>query len=225
MGFSLAHVDAEIGILARPIRHLPTVQLGKQRAQGLVVVAQNHHSIERHPIHELEERPLDVLHVAIAVHVLAINVRHHGQNRRQLKKGPVALVRLGNQVVGITQPRVRTHRIHAPTHDNRGIEPAPGEYRRDHGRGRRFAVHPGDRDAVLQAHQFRQHFRAADHGNELLVRSRDFGIVRRDGGTGHHDFGAHDVVRSVAFENYGAELGQPLRNRRALQIRARNLVS
>ena len=67
--------------------------------------------------------------------------------------------------------------IDAAADDERGIEMRGGQNGRDDGGGGGFAVRAGDGDAVFQAHQFGQHFRARDDRNFRLVRFDDFGIV------------------------------------------------
>ena len=43
-------------------------------------------AVERHPVHELQKGPLHIVHVAVAVHVLAVKIGHHRENRRKLQK-------------------------------------------------------------------------------------------------------------------------------------------
>ena len=177
----------------------PALHAGEQPPQIVVVVAGDDHSVERHRVHELQEGLLHVVHVAIAIHVLAIDVGHHREDRRELQERAVALVGLGHQVLRLAQPRVGAHRIDAAADDHRGIESAGGQHRRNHRRGRGLAVHAGDGDAVFQAHQLGQHLGALDHRNVLLVRGDDFGIVAMDGRADDDDFRAGDVLGAMAF--------------------------
>jgi len=65
-------------------------------------------------------------------------------------------------------------------------------------------VHPGDGDAILQAHKLGQHLGAADDRDVLLAGLRHLGIVGRDGGVGHHDLGARHVFRPMPFRDLRA---------------------
>jgi hypothetical protein len=54
--------------------------------QPLIVMAKNGHAIKRHAINEIQKRLLHISHIAIAIHVLAIDICYRGQDRRQLKE-------------------------------------------------------------------------------------------------------------------------------------------
>src|SRR5262252_3693503 len=77
-----------------------------------------------------------------------------------------------------------------------------------------------DGDPVLEPHQLGEHLRALDYGNVLVASRCDFGIVAADGGAGHYDFRSGHVFRAVPLKNDGAQLAQPLRDRRRLEIRS-----
>jgi hypothetical protein len=83
--------------------------------------------------------------------------------------------------LGFAEAGVRSEGVDASANDYGGIEPATGENSGNHGSGCGFAMHSGDSDAVLQAHQFGQHFGALDDGNVEGVGVGDFWIVGRDG--------------------------------------------
>ena len=54
---------------------------------------------------------LHIIHVAIAIHVLAVEIRHDGEDRRQLEERSVAFVSLGNKVLRGAELCVRTQRV------------------------------------------------------------------------------------------------------------------
>ena len=184
----------------------------QQPPQRQVIIAGNNHAIKRNALHEFEKRPANVAHVAIAVHVLAVNVRDHRKNRRKLQKRPVAFVRLGNQILRLAEARVRAHRIHPPSDHNRRIEAACGQHSRDHRSRSRLPMHPGNRDAVLQPHQFRQHLSALDHRNMQPASFGNFGVINRDRGTGHDNIRTGNIASSVSFESRRPQSRKPLRN-------------
>ena len=126
----------------------------------------------------VEEGLLDVGHVAVAVHVLAVEIGDHGEDGRELEEGAVALVGLGDQILRAAQPGVGAERVDAATHDDGGIESAGGEHRGNHRGGGGLAVHAGDGDAVFEAHQLGQHLGALNDGNLAGARLDYFGIRR-----------------------------------------------
>ena len=79
-------------------------------------------------------------------------------------------------------------------------------------------MHAGDGDAVLQAHQLRQHFCALNDRDGLRVRRQDFRIVGAECGGGHDDVRAGDVGGGMAFENGGAQAEQAVGDRRPFQV-------
>ena len=66
---------------------------------------------------------LHVAHVAIAIHVLAIDVRDDGKNRRELQKRAVALVGLGDKVLRLAKASVRSHGVDSSADDTVGSSP------------------------------------------------------------------------------------------------------
>ena len=89
-----------------------------------------------------------------------VHVLHHAhrQNRRELKKRSVALVRLHNHEVAAAEASVGANGIAPPADDHRGIESGILHHRRNHGGGAGLAVRSGHGHAVFQTHQFGQHF-------------------------------------------------------------------
>src|SRR5438874_4250283 len=85
-------------------------------------------------------------------------------------------------------------------------------------------MHPGDCNAVLETHEFSQHFRARDHRNVLSTCSLDLGIVPCNRRTGHYNFRAGDVLYSVSDEDDGSKTGETLRYLRVAQVRTRDLI-
>ena len=104
----------------------------QQTPQHRVIIAADDHAIKRNTLHKFEERTANVVHVAVAVHVLAVNVRDHRENRRKLQERPVAFVRLGDEILRLAQTRIRAHCVHAPSNHDRGIEATSGQHGCDH---------------------------------------------------------------------------------------------
>ena len=81
---------------------------------------------------------------------------------RELQERAVALVGFGDQVLRLAEAGVRAHGIDAAADDHGGVESAGGEHCGDHRGGGGLAMHAGDGDAVLQAHEFGEHLGALD---------------------------------------------------------------
>ena len=120
---------------------------------------------------------LDVGHVAVAVHVLAVEVGDDGEDGRELEEGAVAFVGFGDEVLRGAEAGVGAEGVDAAADDDGGIEAAGGEHAGDHGGGGGFAVHAGDGDAVFEAHELGQHFGALDDGDFAGAGLDDFRIA------------------------------------------------
>jgi hypothetical protein len=127
-----------------------------------VRVIEAHHSeaIERDAARELDERVFDLFVRAVMIEVLGIDVRDHGDGRREAQERAVAFVRLGDEQISRAEPRIRAERRHLAADDDGGIEPGRAQDSGDERRGGRLAVRTGDGDAVLHAHELGQHLGA-----------------------------------------------------------------
>src|SRR6516165_7403128 len=71
-GGSALHVaDEEIGAITRAVSDNATAYGRQHAAQIFVVIAGNHHAVERNVVEEIDEGSLDVGHIAVAIHMLA----------------------------------------------------------------------------------------------------------------------------------------------------------
>jgi hypothetical protein len=104
--------------------------------------------------------------------------------------------------------------------DDGGIEAAGGQHRGDHRGGGGLAVHAGDGDSILEAHQLGQHLGALNHGNLAGAGLDNLRIRHADSGAGDNDRGSGNVGGVVALVNGRAHLGQPVGHRPAAQIGA-----
>ena len=76
-------------------------------------------------------------------------------------------------------------------------------------RGGRLSVGPGDRNPHLHSHQFRQHLRSRDHGDQPLFGNVHLGVSSPDGGGDHHHIRLLDVLLPVAIADVAAQGGEP----------------
>src|ERR1700733_14606874 len=92
--YALPWLDVKVRAASRTVSDGAALNLRKHAAQNWIIVANHHHAVKRNAIHEVEKSAFDVAHVAIAVHVLAINICDHGENGRELEKRTIALIGL-----------------------------------------------------------------------------------------------------------------------------------
>ncbi len=59
----------------------PARDAGQDGAHGLVVGARNHGAVERHLVREVDEGLLEIGPAPVALHVLVVDVRNHGDRR------------------------------------------------------------------------------------------------------------------------------------------------
>ena len=219
------HAQHVIGMRRHAIGKHPPLHARQQRGELWIVDACRARAIKRNPLHEFEEGGFHVFHVAVAIHVFAIEIGDHGENGRKLEKGAVALIGLGNQVLRFAQTGVRTQRIH-PAADHHGwIKPTGGQHGGNHGGGRGLAMHAGHRDAVFEPHELGQHLGSLDDGYLALPRLHHFRVLLVDGGAGHHHPGAHHVAGRMALKNRRAKAAQAVGNAGTAQVGAGNGIA
>ena len=143
--------------------------------------------------------------MAVGIHVVGVDIGHHGDDRLQHQERRIGLVGLGHQEVTLAQPRVDSRRQQSAADDERRIETALGQHAGDEARRRRLAVRAGDRDALLQSHQLGQHQRTRHDRHATLARGQDFGIVGRDGSRHDNYIGPGNVARFVPGGDARAE--------------------
>ena len=165
-----------------------------------VVGARDHRAVERHLVGEVDERLLQVVEAAVALHVLVIDVRDHRDRRRQLQERPIALVRLGDHVARRCPSRaLLPNALSRPPITAVGSSPRALEHERDHRRRGRLAVRAGDGDAVAAAASARRASRrAGSPGSAARARLDDLRVVRPHRRRHDDDVGVADVARRRA---------------------------
>src|SRR5262249_1272771 len=146
-------------------------------------------------------------------------------NRRELQKGPVALVGFRYQILRLAEAGVRPQGVHPSADDYSGIKAPGGEDGRDHGSRSGLAVPTSDGNAALQAHEPAQHLSTWDHWYMQAAGFSHFGVVDGYRRTGDHYVRSGDVRGSMAIVDRGAQRCQPLGDGRGLHIGAGDLVA
>ncbi len=208
-----------------PVGDRAAADARRQAHQARVVGAEDDEAVERHPLGELDERGLEAGHRAVVIEVLLVQVRDHGDRRRQAHERAVGLVGLGDEELAVAQAGVGLERVDAAADDDRRVEPALEQDRADH-RGRRgLAVRAADGDAVLHAHQLGQHVGARDDRQAARDRGAQLGVVRLHRARVDDDLRALDVALVVAGEDAPARGDQAVGDLGRPQVRARHLVA
>ena len=178
-------------------------------------------AVERHTVHKLHKGLVQLVHaVVVGVHVVGVDIGHHGNHGREIQERGVRFVGLGHNILPAAELGVgaRSGELAA---DNEGrVEAGGGEDGGSEAGGGGFAVRTGNGDALAEAHNLRQHHGARNHRNACLAGSQHFRIVRLDGGGGNHHVHALDVLCRMAVEYLDAHIGQLARYRALRLIRA-----
>ena len=173
---------ADVGILAEAVAHGRASDLRQDLAHDLVVAAEHGEAVEREVVQELDEALLQFLEVAaVRAEVVVVDVGDDRDHRLQVQERGVALVRLGDEVAAGAELGVAAGALQESADHEGRVEAALGEDRSDEARGRRLAVRAGDGDALPEAHQFAEHFRATHDRDTRGDRRDELGVLRRHG--------------------------------------------
>ncbi len=152
-----------------------------------MVEAHHRETIKGQVFDERAEGFLDGVEGLEVIEMLGVDIGDHRDIGWKLEEGAVALVGLDHHPLAFAKAGVGAIGVDDAAVDDRGVERARVEQGR-HQRGRRrLAMRAGDRDALLEPHEFGQHFGAAHHRQASFARRREFGIVALDRGRDHDD--------------------------------------
>lgn len=199
--FLLENTHAEVCLSVFSVSVDPTLDARQHRAKALIVHTRRGRSIEGHAIHEFDKSSVYVFHVAVAIHVLAIQVCNDAQHGGEFQKGAVALVGFDDEVLRVSEPCIRAERVDTTADHNCWIKAAAGKYGGDHAGGRGLAVHAGDGYAVFQPHELGEHFGALDYGDFALASFENLRVCSADGGAGDDDVRCGSVGGGMALED------------------------
>ncbi len=157
--------------------------------------------------------------------MFAVDCSHNRDDGSEKQECAIAFIGFDDHVFAAPQARGGAQMIHAASHNERGVKSGGGENTRGHRRGCCLAVSPGDGDAVFQSHQLGEHFRARNYGNFVAMRFGNLGIVAAHGGGSYHDMRAENLFGLVAFENFRAQILEPLGDRGTLHVRSCDAVA
>src|SRR5579859_7026039 len=84
---TVQNFQAIVGLGGNSIGKDAAMRPGQDSSQQRIVDAGGHSSVEGYLVHEREEGGFDVGHVAVAVHVFAVEIGDDGQDGRELEEG------------------------------------------------------------------------------------------------------------------------------------------
>ena len=172
----------QIGLIACSIGHNAALNARNDRLDVWILKAEHRGAVKRHFVRKGHKCGLDLGQVRVMIEVFSVDGCNHCDGRGQLEKGPVALIRFGDDEIPLSKPGVGSKCVESSADHDCRIIPAVAQDRRDHGGGRGFAVAPGDRDSVLQAHQLGKHLRPGYDRYLPPLGFEDFHVVGSDGG-------------------------------------------
>src|SRR6185437_9766542 len=171
-------LNFKIHLRRSAVSNRPAANVRKNSLDIRIFHANDGGAIERNLVNELGKSSTNFVDRGVVIQMLPVDVRHNRDNRGQLQKRAVALVRLDNQELALADTRIRaTHGADPAAHNHGRVETGRIENRRHYGSGGGLSMTSGDRDAEFQAHQFSQHFAAGDYGNLEPARLCHFRVV------------------------------------------------
>ena len=202
-----AHVHgAHLGRLAKTVAGDGARDLAQDVLDAGVIGAQNGSAIKRHAVQKFDERAFQTAHiVAIGFHMIRVDIGHYGHHRQQVQEGCVRLIRLHHDVITAAQLGIGTGAVQAATNHKGGVQPGLRQHAGHQAGGGGFAVGAGNRNALLQAHQFRQHQRARHHWNTPGPCGHDFGVVCLHSSGGDHRVGGGHIGFGMAHIGLNAQ--------------------
>src|SRR5947208_16243928 len=103
----LIRLDQKIRVTAGAVGNRAALDLRKHAAQNRIVITNDCNSIKGYAIDKLKEGSFYVAHVAVAIHVFAVNIGNYREDRREPQERPVALIGFGDQILRLTRSRIR----------------------------------------------------------------------------------------------------------------------
>src|SRR4029077_4439485 len=206
--FELDVADDEIGLAGSTVGDDRALDVGNDGLDVGLIQAKNRRAVKGDAIDELHEGVLNVFERRILIEMLAVDGGDDRDHRRKQQEAAVALVGFDHKEFAFAEPSGGAGLIDATADNKCRIEMRGRKHRSHDGCCRGLSMRAGYRDAVLQAHQLRQHFGARYDWDFFLVRFGNFRIVRFDRGRSHYHMRAFDICGFVAFVNRGAEILQ-----------------
>ena len=197
----------------------------QNRGEQRVIDAGRDSAIERHAVHELDKRRFHVRHVAIAIHVLAIEVGDHARIGESLRKERSLSSASATRYCDLPEPRIRPHRVHRPPTTTVGSRPPPASTAAI----MEVVVVLPCMPATAMPYFSRINSASISArwitGHLLARASTTSGLGSLTAELTTTTAAPSDVCGSMAFKDRRAQAGQPLGDGRPLQVRAGDGIS
>ena len=176
--------------------------LRRNLTQNIIFKAKDSRAVLVRLIDKCAERLDDLLHRAVVIHVVVLDVRHNGNVRAQLQEGPVTLVRLGDEVAARTELCIRTKIRYLAADDDGRRYAHTVKCHADHRGGRRLAVRARDGDAVVLVDQCRVDIRAVQLWDAQIPRCNHLRVVVGNRRGDHDGIRTAHVLRTLTIRPY-----------------------
>ena len=164
---------ADVSLRAEAIgQQAPVREFREHPLHDRMINAQRGKAVERDVLHKALEGIAHTVERAVIVEVIGIDVGNDSDGCGQAQERAVAFVRFDDNPVARAEPRVRPISIDDAAVHHRRIETSGVEQRRNERCRRGLAIRAGDRNALLEPHDFGQHL-GASHERQFS-RTRRF---------------------------------------------------
>ena len=193
-------VGRYVRLRAQPVSDSPARHIWNHGLDVRIVETKHRGAVKRDLIHKVRKAAAHIFHVVVIIHVLAIDIGHHGDHRRQHEKRSIALIRFDDHQLALTEPRIRMIAAHDSANHKRWIEPGGSQHCGDHRSRGGLAMRTGAGDRVrLHAHKLGKHLSARNYRNRPATRFDDFRIVLTYCGGTNYDVSIAHVCRIMTF--------------------------
>ena len=191
-----------------------------------VVDAQHRAAVERQVMQEADERLLQSRKVVlIGLHVIGVDVCHHGNDRLQMEKRGIGFIGLDDDELAFSETRIRCRGVEAPPDHVGRIEARFGQHAGDQAGCGGLAMCTRHGDALLQAHQFGQHQCTRHDRNATIARGKHLGIIGTDRRRHHDRIRCRHIGGVMSDRDAHAQAGKALGGGVGAQIRPGHFVT
>src|ERR1043166_1286285 len=184
-----------MGILRKSVRDSSVSFRTQSNGVGIVNV------VEHCSARLIDEFPKDFFNrsqIGIKIEVLFLDIQNEGVLGMKAAQGAIAFVPFGNKIFAAPIPmRVRSEKRNFGADIMRRMESAFAQHVCGHCRGSGFAVHSGDNNPALCAHDCSQGFRATHDRFTGIAPAYQNWIVRSDCGRKNDKLGGIRVLRTM----------------------------
>ena len=210
---------ANLRVIDQTVAHNAFGHARCNRAHVFIIDAKHGHAVKRQPFKKIDKSALERFKVmTIRIHMVFVNIRDGGNHRREIEKGRIRLVSLGDQKLTGSQAGIGTGNVKFAADHKSGIKASGRQQRGGERSGCGFPVCTGDRDTAAQTHQLCKHHGTGHDRHADFAGSHHFRVIRLHGRRDHHDISAADVLLIVSDINAGTERLKPFRHRGALKV-------